>query len=102
MATRSGSGSRPFDASDDADIDDILQKESGLKGLSGLSGDMRPPTLNGHSGAIQALDVFRHRLIQSLGAMAASLRGVDVLALSSTTGKHAAGPALVGRRRRAS
>ena len=70
---------------------DILQKKSGLKGLSGLSGDMqeiRVAAANAHNGAIRALDVFRHRLIQLLGAMAASLRGVDVLALTGGIGEH--------------
>ena len=70
---------------------DMLQKESGLKGLSGLSGDMREirtAAATGHNGAIQALDVFRHRLIQLLGAMAGSLRGVDVLALTGGIGEH--------------
>ncbi|CRY90924.1 acetate kinase [Synechococcus sp. WH 8103] len=69
----------------------ILQKESGLKGLSGLSGDMRTireAAANGHNGAIQALDVFRHRLLQLLGSMAASLGGVDVLALTGGIGEH--------------
>ena len=97
MATRSGSVDpglvlalmrQGYDADT---LDDILQKESGLKGLSGLSGDMRDlrtSAASSHSGAIQALDVFRHRLIQSLGAMAASLRGVDVLALTGGVGEH--------------
>ena len=70
---------------------DMLQKESGLKGLSGLSGDMREirtAAAKGHNGAIRALEVFRHRLIQMLGAMAASLRGVDVLALTGGIGEH--------------
>ena len=70
---------------------DILQKDSGLKGLSGLSGDMREIRAaagNGHNGAIRALNVFRHRLIQLLGAMAGSLRGVDVLALTGGIGEH--------------
>ena len=70
---------------------DILQKDSGLKGLSDLSGDMREIRAaagNGHNGAIRALNVFRHRLIQLLGAMAASLRGVDVLALTGGIGEH--------------
>ncbi|QNI49913.1 acetate kinase [Synechococcus sp. RS9915] len=69
----------------------ILQKESGLKGLSGLSGDMRTireAAANGHNGAIRALDVFRHRLLQLLGAMAASLGGVYVLALTVGIGEH--------------
>ena len=70
---------------------EILQQESGLKGLSGLSGNMREiraAAEDGHNGAIRALEVFRHRLIQMLGAMAASLRGVDVLALTGGIGEH--------------
>ena len=69
----------------------ILQKESGLKGLSGISGDMREireAAGQGHNGAIRALAVFRHRLLQFLGAMACSLRGVDVLALTGGIGEH--------------
>ena len=69
----------------------LLQKESGLKGLSGLSGDMREireAASQGHNGAILALDVFRHRLVQLLGSMAASLGGVDVLALTGGIGEH--------------
>ena len=69
----------------------ILQKESGLKGLSGISGDMRAireAAGQGHNGAIRALAVFRHRLLQFLGAMASSLRGVDVLALTGGIGEH--------------
>lgn len=70
---------------------DILQKEAGLKGLSGLTGDMREIRTAaeiGHNGAIRALAVFRHRLLQLLGSMAASLRGVDVLALTGGIGEH--------------
>ncbi|AII47888.1 hypothetical protein KR52_01765 [Synechococcus sp. KORDI-52] len=97
MATRSGSVDpglllelmrEGYDA--DA-LANTLQKESGLKGLSGLSGDMqeiRAAAATGHNGAIQALGVFRHRLIQLLGAMAASLRGVDVLALTGGIGEY--------------
>ena len=50
--------------------------------------DIRTAAANGHNRAIRALDVFRHRLIQLLGAMAASLRGVDVLALTGGIGEH--------------
>ena len=69
----------------------ILQKESGLKGLTGFSGDMREireAAAQGHASAIEALDVFRHRLVQLLGSMAASLGGVDVLALTGGVGEH--------------
>ena len=69
----------------------MLQKESGLKGLSGFSADMREireAAAEGHAGSIEALNVFRHRLLQLLGSMAASLGGVDVLALTGGVGEH--------------
>ena len=50
--------------------------------------DIWTAAANGHNGAIRALDVFRHSLIQLLGAIAASLRGVDVLALTGGIGEH--------------
>ncbi len=66
-----------------------LQREGGLRGLSELSGDMRElrhEAGRGHAGAQLALAVFRHRLLQGIGAMAASLGGLDVLALSGGIG----------------
>ena len=72
-------------------ISDQLQHHGGLKGLSGLSGDMRTIRQQagaGHQGAGLALAVFRHRLLQLIGAMAASLQGVDVLALTGGIGEH--------------
>ena len=75
----------------DDQLSDLLQKRSGLSGLSGFSGDMqeiRHQAGKGHEGAQLALDVFRHRLLQLIGAMAASLRGVDVLALTGGIGEH--------------
>ncbi|MFN5697431.1 MAG: acetate/propionate family kinase [Cyanobacteriota bacterium] len=72
-------------------IDHVLNHESGLLGLSGLSGDMRElrqAAGRGHAGARLALEVFRHQLLQGIGAMAASLGGVDVVALSGGIGEH--------------
>lgn len=76
---------------DEAQLSDLLQHQAGLKGLSGLSGDMREireQAAVGHPGAQLALDVFRQRLLQLIGAMAASLQGVDVLALTGGIGEH--------------
>ena len=76
---------------DEAQLSDLLQHQAGLRGLSGLSGDMREireQAAAGHKGAQLALDVFRQRLLQLIGAMAASLRGVDVLALTGGIGEH--------------
>ena len=66
-----------------------LNRRSGLLGLSGLSGDwreLRAAALEGHAGAQLALAVFLHRLKQEIGAMAASLGGVDQIALSGGVG----------------
>ena len=97
MATRSGSVDPGLllalmrEGYGETEIATILQKQSGLKGLSGFSGDMREiraSAANGDNGAIRALTVFQHRLLQCIGSMAASLRGVDVLALTGGIGEH--------------
>ncbi|MFQ6538161.1 MULTISPECIES: acetate/propionate family kinase [Aphanothece] len=72
-------------------IDEDLNHRSGLLGLSGLSGDMRElrqAAASGHAAAQLALDVFLHRLLQGIGAMAASLGGVDAIALTGGIGEH--------------
>ncbi|MFM2157613.1 MAG: hypothetical protein RLZZ124_87 [Cyanobacteriota bacterium] len=66
-----------------------LNHASGLRGLSGLSGDWRElgaAATAGHAGARLALDVFRHRLLAGIGAMAASLGGVDMIGLTGGIG----------------
>ena len=70
-------------------LEDGLNRHSGLLGLSGLSGDwraLRSAAAEGHAGARLALAVFMHRLRQGIGAMAASLGGVDQIALSGGVG----------------
>jgi acetate kinase len=74
-----------------AELDQALNTESGLLGLSELSGSMkelREAAACGHPGARLAIDVFRHALLQGIGAMAACLGGVDVIALTGGIGEH--------------
>lgn len=74
-----------------SDIEQQLQTCSGLLGLSGLSGsmrDLRRAAATGHAGAQLAIEVFHERLLQGIAAMAASLGGVDVIALSGGIGEH--------------
>ena len=71
------------------ELDQGLNRHSGLLGLSGLSSDwrqLRSSAATGHSGAQLALGVFLHRLQREIGAMAASLGGVDQIALSGGIG----------------
>jgi len=68
-----------------------LNRSSGLRGLSGLSGDwqeLQAAAAAGHAGAQLALAVFRHRLLAGIGAMAASLGGVDLIGLTGGIGSH--------------
>ena len=63
-------------------LEETLNKESGLKGLSGLAGDTRiivPAMHQGNARAGLAFDVFVHRLRAGIGAMIASLGGMDAL-----------------------
>ena len=74
-----------------AELDHVLNHQSGLLGLSGLSGNMqelRTAAAEGHAGARLAIEVFEARLLQEIGAMAASLGGVEVIALSGGIGEH--------------
>ncbi|MEM6491200.1 MAG: acetate/propionate family kinase, partial [Pseudomonadota bacterium] len=65
----------------DADaITSLLYKESGLKGLSGLSHDMRTLEAAGTPEAAEALDYFVFRIRRELGAMTAILGGIDAFA----------------------
>ncbi len=77
----------------DADkLEQTLNKESGLKGISGISGDMRQITQaikDGNERAKLALDMFIYRLRYFIGAMAASLGGVDALAFTGGIGENA-------------
>ncbi|NUN14876.1 MAG: acetate kinase, partial [Myxococcales bacterium] len=73
-------------------VDVLLNRRSGLLGLSGLSNDMREllsARAEGHEGAKRALDVFVYRLRKYIGAYSASLGGLDVLVFTGGIGEHA-------------
>ncbi|MCZ2079696.1 MAG: acetate kinase [Bryobacteraceae bacterium] len=70
-----------------------LNKESGLKGLSGISGDMREimaAVEAGNRRAGLAFDAYTHRLCREIGGMVASLQGMDVLAFTAGVGENSA------------
>jgi acetate kinase len=76
------------------EIDQLLYRESGMKGLSGLSGDTReiPDAANaGDPKAMLAAEVFTYRLRKYIGAYCAALGGVDVLVFTGGIGENAAG-----------
>ncbi|WP_376794175.1 acetate/propionate family kinase [Thermogemmatispora sp.] len=74
------------------DLDRILNRESGLLGISGLSGDMRlilQARAEGNRRARLAFNTFIHRLRLQIGAMLAVLGGVDALVFTGGIGEHA-------------
>lgn len=73
-----------------AEIDNLLNKKSGLKGLSGTN-DMRDiiqKTTDGDDNARLALQVFTHRLRKYIGAYAAVMGGVDAIVFTGGIGEN--------------
>ncbi len=73
------------------ELDDTLNHESGLMGISGISGDMREiikESKGGDERAQLAFDMFVHHLRSSIAAMAASLGGMDAIVFTAGIGEH--------------
>lgn len=96
MATRPGSLDpgvllhlqRAFGFDEEA-IDRMLWRESGLKGLSGESGDMRVLLASASDDARLAVDVYVSAVMQAIAAMAACIGGLDTLVFSGGVGAQA-------------
>lgn len=72
-------------------IDNMLNRESGLLGLSGLSNDMRSlvaARAEGHPGATLAIDVFCYRLARSLAGLAVALPRIDGVVFTGGIGEN--------------
>ena len=73
-------------------LDKALNSESGLLGLSGISSDMRQilSELPHNPDARLAVEVYVHRIRQTVGAMAATLGGIDALVFTAGVGERSA------------
>lgn len=74
-------------------LDGILNRNSGLKGISGVSSDLRQigdAIAQGNQRAQLALDIYIHRLRAGIGAMLASLGGLDALIFTAGVGENSA------------
>jgi acetate kinase len=69
-------------------ISDLLYKESGLKGLSGISNDMRELEASGDPRAKQAIDYFVFRIRREIGGFAAVLEGLDAIVFCGGIGEN--------------
>ncbi|HHT02571.1 MAG TPA: acetate kinase [Firmicutes bacterium] len=74
-------------------IDNLINKKSGLLGVSGISNDMREveeAASAGHKRARLAYDMFIYRLRKYIGAYAAAMGGVDALVFTAGIGENSA------------
>jgi acetate kinase len=77
----------------DLQVDALLNQQSGLLGVSGLSSDMRDieeAAAAGHERAQLALDIFCYRLKKYIGAYAAAMGGLDALVFTAGIGEKSA------------
>lgn len=74
-------------------VSDILNKNSGLKGVSGISNDMRDVRTardNGNKRAELALNIFKYRIKKYIGSYAAAMGGVDAVVFTGGIGENVA------------
>ena len=73
------------------DMLNIVNKESGLAGVTGISPDMREIKAaadNGDEKAILSLEMYEHRITKYVGAFAAEMGGVDIIVFTGGVGEH--------------
>jgi acetate kinase len=68
----------------------MLEHESGLAGLSGISGDVRELERSHAPAPRLALAVFAYRVATAVGAMATALRGLDAIVFTAGIGENSA------------
>ena len=74
-----------------ADLNTIINKKSGVLGVSGVSSDMRDiedAISKGNERAKLALEMFEYRLLKYIGAYTAALNGVDVIVFTGGIGEN--------------
>ncbi|QKC89198.1 acetate/propionate family kinase [Mesorhizobium sp. NZP2234] len=67
----------------------LLYEQSGLLGVSGISGDMRTLIDSDDSAAAEAVDLFLYRIGREIGSLAAAMGGLDTLVLTAGIGENA-------------
>ena len=71
------------------DLTNLLYKQSGLLGVSGISQDMRTLLASDDPAAEEAVELFCYRAITQIGALAAAIGGLDALVFTGGIGEHA-------------
>lgn len=69
-------------------VSDLLYHSSGLRGVSGISDDMRTLLASDDPHAAEAVALFVYRICRELGSLAAALGGLDALVFTAGIGEH--------------
>lgn len=72
-------------------MSDLLNKESGVKGISGVSSDIREveaALAQGNERAALALKMYEYRIKKYIGAYTAAMGGVDIIVFTAGVGEH--------------
>ena len=72
-----------------SDIENMLYRQSGLLGVSGISGDVRALLTSPHPHAKEALDLFTYQIACEIGGLTSALGGLDGLVFTAGIGEHA-------------
>jgi len=70
------------------DVENVLYKQSGLRGISGISNDMRDLLQSREPAARLAVDYFVYRAAKEIGALVAVLGGIDALVFTAGIGEN--------------
>jgi len=69
-------------------IEDLLYRQSGLLGVSGISSDMRTLRTSSAPEASEAISLFVYRINREIGSLCAALGGVDVIVFTGGIGEN--------------
>jgi acetate kinase len=72
-----------------ADLEKLLYHECGLLGVSGISGDVEILSSSPELAAAEALDLFAFQVAKAIGALSATLGGLDRLVFTGGIGENA-------------
>jgi acetate kinase len=70
------------------DISIMLRKQSGLLGVSGVSGDLRTVEASGTPEAEEAINLFIYRIVRECGSLIAALGGLDAIVFTAGIGEN--------------
>ena len=69
-------------------IEHLLDRESGLLGVSGISSDLRDLLASPAPEAAEAVDLFCYRVVRDIGAMTSALGGLDAIVFTAGIGEN--------------